>query len=52
MTESEYREQTNLTQKDVSHQVMTHCLRPIDFFADVGDKTHYTGEEVLNWLGY
>lgn len=22
------------------------------FLAEVGDKPHYTGAEVLNWLGY
>ena len=51
MTESEYREEI-LTRQQAINQVHKHGINPIEFLAELGSNTHYTGEEVLNWLGY
>lgn len=33
-------------------EVQRHALSENDFLSEVGDKTTYTGQEVLDWLGY
>ena len=53
MTEQEYREQTTLNCNQVKFQLDQHNVIDFDdFFNEVGHKKYYTGDEVLDWLGY
>lgn len=42
----------DLTREEVVREILSHQSEPNDFFNEVGKKKLYTGEEVLNWLGY
>ena len=44
--------EATLTRDQVIHEICQHHTDPQDFFEEVGNKTSYTGDEVLNWLGY
>lgn len=53
LTEEEYREEQELTTANVKitldqHGVVDHG----EFFGEVGHDAPFTGEELLNWLGY
>lgn len=41
-----------LTRAEALHEVRSHHCNEAEFLADVGDKATYTGQEVLDWLGY
>ena len=41
-----------LTALQAKREVEKHNLSFNDFTNEIGDKESYTGEEVLNWLGY
>ncbi len=50
--ESDAREAV-VTRDEAEEEINKHNGEPfIDFLDEVGDKETYTGEEVLNWLGY
>jgi len=52
MTEQEYREE-RLTCDQVKFQLKKHNVIDFsEFFNEVGFKKFYTGNEVLDWLGY
>lgn len=52
MTEKEYRKET-LTIEQVKFQLKKHqVINFSEFFNEVGYKASFTGNEVLNWLGY
>jgi len=53
MTEQEYREETTLTVEQVKFQLKKHNVIDFsEFFNEVGHKKYYTGDQVLDWLGY
>ena len=53
MTEQDYREQKTLTVEQVKFQLDEHNVIDFDeFYDEVGHKKYYTGDEVLDWLGY
>tara|TARA_R110001632_G_scaffold64062_1_gene152589 strand:- start:506 stop:670 length:165 start_codon:yes stop_codon:yes gene_type:complete len=41
-----------LTAVQAKREVEKHNLNFNDFINEVGDKESFTGEQVLNWLGY
>ena len=41
-----------VSQTVARREIEKHHLAFEDFVADVGQKTVYTGQEVLDWLGY
>lgn len=52
MTEEEYREE-KLTIEQVRYQLNQHgVLNHDEFFDEIGHKSFFTGNEVLDWLGY
>ena len=52
MTENDYREET-ITHSQALYQLKQHGVLDIDeFHHDLGERETYTGEEILNWLGY
>ena len=52
MTENDYREAT-ITHSQALHQLEKHGVIDLDeFHNDLGERETYTGEELLNWLGY
>ena len=51
MTYEEAAEAT-VTRSEAIAEVRAHQISLDDFFAEVGDKPHYFGSEVLEWLGY
>ena len=53
LTEEEYREEDTLTAADVRLTLDQHgVILQYEFFDAVGHEAPFTGEEVLNWLGY
>ena len=40
------------TRSEIEREIKAHGSDPRDFFDDTGNKTEYTGQDVLNWLGY
>lgn len=53
LTEEEYREETDLTTSEVKLQLDEHgVIFQYEFFDAVGHEAPFTGEELLNWLGY
>mgnify|MGYP003649474404 FL=1 len=52
MTYEEAVESTDITRAEAIAEVRAHQISLDDFFAEVGDKPHYFGSEVLEWLGY
>ncbi len=44
--------ETALTTEQAKRVVLRHGLSWSDFIADTGEKELFSGEEVLNWLGY
>tara|TARA_R110000787_G_scaffold139611_4_gene253267 strand:+ start:613 stop:771 length:159 start_codon:yes stop_codon:yes gene_type:complete len=52
MTYEEALESTDITRSEAIAEVRAHQISLDEFFAEVGDKPHYSGAEVLNWLGY
>lgn len=52
MTEQEYREEA-LTCEQVKFQLKEHGVLDFsEFFNEVGLKDSFSGDEVLDWLGY
>ena len=52
MTEQEFRE-LELTRDQVDYQLREHGIILLDeFYNEHGDRSYYSGEDVLNWLGY
>jgi hypothetical protein len=51
-SEEEARQLRDITPQEVKRERARHGLRWQDFVDDVGEKSMYTGEEILNWLGY
>lgn len=52
MTEEEYRKE-KLTIEQVRYQLKKHgVLNHDEFFDEIGHKSFFTGNEVLDWLGY
>jgi len=52
MTENDYREAT-ITHSQALYQLKRHGLIDLEeFHNDLGKRETYTGEEILNWLGY
>ena len=51
MTYDEALEST-VTRAEAIAEVRAHQISVHEFLDDLGDKPHYTGAEVLNWLGY
>jgi len=51
MTEEEYRELT-LTPRQAAYQIREHGVDPEEFYQEIGTKETYSGDEVLDWLGY
>lgn len=52
MTEEQYRKET-LTIEQVRYQLDQHgVLNHDEFFDEIGHKSFFTGNEVLDWLGY
>lgn len=49
-----YEEATEATvgRQSAFEEIRKHSLLWCDFVKDVGNKEHYTGKEVLDWLGY
>ena len=41
-----------LTQKETKNYIRKHGLSFSDFTSDIGIKSVYTGQQVLDWLGY
>ena len=52
MEEWEAREVEDFTPREVETELKRHGVSLADFVAEVGEKPYYSGEEVLNWLGY
>lgn len=50
----EYNEAVGATvsQAQARAEVKRHSCEWSEFVADVGDKAQYSGQEVLDWLGY
>ena len=44
--------ETTVTKKEALKEIRKHGLRIKDFLKEVGNKEHYKGSEVLDWLGY
>lgn len=42
----------DLTPQEVRQELKKHDASWEDFLRDVGNKPKYTGQEVLDWLGY
>lgn len=51
MTENDYREAT-ITHAQALYQLKKHGVDLEEFHKDLGKREAYTGEEILNWLGY
>lgn len=43
---------TIVTKEKALSEIRKHHLDPNEFLAETGDKSHYSGKEVLDWLGY
>ena len=41
-----------VTRAEALHELALHGADPALFFAEVGDRDTYGGDEVLYWLGY
>ena len=41
-----------ISKQDAIREIEHHSIDPKEFFEEVGEKDHYIGSEVLNWLGY
>ncbi|ADW71399.1 hypothetical protein [Granulicella tundricola] len=41
-----------VSRADAEREILLHQLDPADFFVEIGDRSTYTGAEVLGWLGY
>jgi hypothetical protein len=44
--------EANITKAEAIQEIRKHSLDPAEFFAEVGERDEYIGEEILNWLGY
>lgn len=52
-SEADYRALEDLTRRDVARILREHGTVDLqEFYSEVGNKKEYTGEEVLDWLGY
>lgn len=51
-SELEAREIDDLTREEVIAELDNHQADPEIFFKECGECDFYTGEAVLNWLGY
>jgi hypothetical protein len=52
MTENDYREAI-ITHSQALYQLEKHGVIDLEeFHHDLGERETYTGEEILNWLGY
>lgn len=52
MTEDQYREAT-ITHAQALYQLEQHGVIDIEeFHAELGKRDTYTGDEILDWLGY
>lgn len=43
---------STVTQDEALAEIRSHGFEPPEFFAEVGTKDQYIGQEVLDWLGY
>lgn len=48
----ETAQQAIITKAQAIAEIKRHGVDPVDFFNEVGTKTHYKGSDVLWWLGY
>ena len=46
------KSQISETQKETKNYIRKHGLSFSDFTSDIGIKSVYTGQQVLDWLGY
>lgn len=44
--------ETTVSRSEALAELKAHDADLEEFFADVGNKEEYTGQEVLDWLGY
>ena len=44
--------QVTVTANEAKHEIEKHLLSFQDFQREVGYRQEYTGQEVLDWLGY
>lgn len=51
MTYDEAYEET-FTRAEVAAEMKRHSCEMSEFVEDCGDKEEYTGQELLDWLGY
>ena len=52
MTYEEALEAEEITRATVLAELRRHAVATEEFFADLGDRSAYSGAEVLAWLGY
>ena len=53
----EWARENTFSTKEVEREIRKHSLDPADFFRDMTGsnepiKTEWSGDDVLNWLGY
>ena len=44
--------EATITKAEAISEIEKHGHAPAEFFADVGERAEYTGQDVLGWLGY
>ncbi len=44
--------ETTISQAQAKREIRLHSANWTEFLADVGDRPEYSGQEVLDWLGY
>lgn len=52
MTYDQAIECDNLTESEVIREIRLHNSNPQEFFEDCGKSEFYSGQTVLDWLGY
>lgn len=44
--------ETQVSRAMAAAEIRRHDVDPAEFFADCGDRPSYSGQEILDWLGY
>lgn len=44
--------EAEITRKQAQQEIKAHGLSFDDFVTDCGDKAYYSGQVILDWLGY
>ncbi len=44
--------ETEFTTQEAIREIKKHSLDAYDFINEIGQKSVYTGQEILDWLGY